>query len=193
MLRPMSGPGPTLDELQTLQRTHHVALRRFVLSRLTSWNSAAIRRTARHGLAVLTAMLRRIIFLLAREVRLPPLRPRERLPALPRSKTTLRSGRRFRITDAPRPPRHRQRNPSPVPDPPALSHALFLERLARLDAAWRARHRIARRLARHIKSGAKNLRPAHTSLRDYPRLPDGFARMLDHLDDRLQASARGPP
>ena len=189
----MSTAGPALDELQILQRAHHVALRRFALARLMSWNSAAIRRTARHGLAVLTAMLRRIIFLLAREVVLPPLRLRERLPALPPSNRSRPVRHGLRLTETPRQPRNRKSNPAPIPDPPALSHALFLDRLTRLDAAWCARHRIARRLARKIKSGAKSLRPARISVRDYPRLAEGFARMLDHLDDRLCAKARAPP
>mgnify|MGYP006188784805 CR=1 FL=1 len=61
----------------------------------------ADRRTALQGIAVLTAMIRRLLHLLALSVPLAPLRPRMALPALPRAPSPRRLYR-FRLTEAKR-------------------------------------------------------------------------------------------
>ena len=149
-------PGaPSLADLWHLAARHHGALKGFVLARAALWSDPTIRRTARQGLAVLAAMLRRLLHLLAREIVLPPLRVRTALEPLDCPARSRKPSLGFRLTEAKRERFPRTSNPSPTPDTPELSHALFLERLAVLANVYRARHRIAR------------------------RLPEGFRAMLD--------------
>jgi hypothetical protein len=62
-------PGaPSLRLLLDMHRQHHVRLARFVRGPAARWGEAAFRRTVRQGLAVLTAMLRRLLHLMAMEI-----------------------------------------------------------------------------------------------------------------------------
>jgi hypothetical protein len=182
----MTPAAPSLPDLFRLCAQHHGALTGFVRRRRADWADIRVRRTAREGLAVLAAMLRRLIWWLAREQILPPLRPREAAPP-PVSGSRARHMPAFRLCEAPRERRAHAPNPCPTPDTDELSHALVLQRLETLAAAWRARHRLARLLARRLtRSDSKPAlrRPAlHHSA--HARLPDGFRDMLDYLDEAL--------
>lgn len=185
--------GPTLPELWRMAAQHHGALRRFALREAARWADPAIRRTARHGLALLTGMIRRLLLLLAFDVLLPPLRPRAGLAAIPRLTPPLARRHRLRLTETPRERWPAGANPCPSPDTPDLSHALFLERLAVLADAWRARHRIARRLARRVQSasGKPRLRALPPALR--ARALPGLLEVHDYVEACLAQRARAPP
>jgi hypothetical protein len=93
---------------------------------------------------------------------------------------------RFRLHEAP-PERWRgPPNPDPVPEPPELSRALFLARLDNLAAVYRARRRIARRLARYMErrivAASPHLRRPALPPDRFARLAPGFRAMLDFLD-----------
>jgi hypothetical protein len=176
-------PGaPSLADLWHLAARHHGALKGFVLARAALWSDPAIRRTARQGLAVLAAMVRRLLHLLAREVVLPPLRVRTAPEPLARTIRCRTPRLGFRLTEAKRERFPRTPNPSPTPDTPELSHALFLERLAVLANVYRARHRIARRLARRVQLGRAPLAATPLPAPQLHRLPEGFRGMLEFLD-----------
>jgi hypothetical protein len=189
----MIPPGPTLPELWRMAAQHHGALRRFAVREAAGWADPAIRRTARRGLALLTAMIRRLLHLLALDVLLPPLRPRSDLAAIAPLTPPRARRHRFRLTETPRERAPRYANPDPAPDTPELSHALFLERLAVLAAAWRARDRIARRLARRVQpaSAKPSLRPLPPALR--ARALPGLIAVHDYVEECLAARARAPP
>lgn len=178
-------PGaPSLPLLLDLHRQHHVRLSRFVKAPGARWGEAAFRRTARQGLAVLTAMLRRLLHLMAMALPLAPLRARADLPApLPR----VRSARAYRFRLHEQPPERfpRARGPDSVPDTDGFTAALFLSRLDTLAAVWRARHRIARRLARRVSASAGRLSRPALGEAAHARLPRGFAAVLDFLDQQL--------
>jgi hypothetical protein len=187
-------PGaPTLPELLRLHAQHHNTLKAFVLAKAMLWHDAAIRRTARQGLAVLAAMLRRLLHLMAREVALPPLRPQCELAPMPRLTPPRARPPRFRLIEGPRERPPRARNPAPMPDTPQLAHAIVLERLAVLASVWRRRHRIARRLARRVRGGLATLYTPALPVRDHARLPRGFADLLDFLDVWIEHPPRPPP
>jgi hypothetical protein len=190
----MPSPGPSLDDLWSLAAQHHGALKRYVLARAESWADPAIRRTAHHGLAILTAMIRRLICLMALGVVLPPLRPRAHLAPIPRLTPPRKPRHHLRLTDTPRDRPRRTANPAPTPDTPDLSRTLLLERLAVLAAAYRARRRIARRIARRVQSASTpRLRAASLTPALRARIPEAAARLLDHIDTRIRLSARAPP
>jgi hypothetical protein len=176
--------GPTLPELWRLAAQHHDALKGFVIARARDWHDAAIRRTALQGIAVLAAMVRRLLHLLALGVPLAPLRPRMALPALPRAPSPRRLYR-FRLTERVRERPRRAPNPQAVPDPPELSRALLLERLAAIADAYRRRGAIARRLARRVRGRRAPLKAPPVAAPLWPRLPAGFRNMLEHLGQRL--------
>lgn len=181
-------PGaPSLADLWHLAARHHGALKGFVLANLALWSDAAIRRTARQGLAVLTSMLRRLLHLLAREVILPPFRARTAPEPFASPLHSRKPALGFRLTEAPRERAPRTPNPSPTPDTPELSHALFLERLAVLASVYRARHHIARRLARRVQSRRAPIAATPLPAPQMQRLPEGFRAMLEFLDDWLAA------
>lgn len=181
-------PGaPSLADLWQPAARHHGALKGFVLARAALWSDPAIRRTARQGLAVLAAMLRRLLHLLAREVVLPPLRVRTAPEPLDSPVYASKPSLGFRLTETVRERTPREPNPAPTPDTPALSHALFLDRLVVLANAYRARHRIARRLARRAQSRRAPLATAPLRAPQLHRLPEGFRAMLDFLDLWLAA------
>jgi hypothetical protein len=92
---------------------------------------------------------------------------------------------RFHLTEAKRERPRRAPNPEAQPDPPELSRALFLERLAAIADAYRRRGAIARRLARPVQSARAPLRTPPVPAALWPRLPGGFRNMLDHLGQRL--------
>jgi hypothetical protein len=176
-------PGaPSLADLWHLAARHHGALKGFVLARAALWSDPAIRRTARQGLAVLAAMLRRLLHLLAREIVLPPLRVRTAPEPLACPARSRKPSLGFRLTEAKRERFRRTSNPSPTPDTPELSHALFLERLGVLANVYRARHRIARRLARRVQLGRAPLAATPLPAPQLHRLPEGFRAMLEFLD-----------
>ena len=176
-------PGaPSLADLWHLAARHHCALKRFVLANLAVWSDPAIRRTARQGLAVLAAMLRRLLHLLAREVVLPPLRIRTAPEPLVYPARSRKPSLGFRLTETVRERTPRAPNPAPTPETPELSHALFLERLAVLANVYRARHRIARRLARRVQSRRAPLAATPLPSPQMQRLPEGFRAMLAFLD-----------
>lgn len=185
MLRPLM-TGPTLAELWRLAAQHHDALKGFVIAKANAWHDPAIRRTALQGLAVLAAMVRRLLHLLARTLPLAPLRPRTVLPPLPRARGPRRLYR-FRLIETKRERPRRAPNPGAVPDPPDLSRALLLERLAAIADAYRRRGAIARRLARRVQSGRAPLAFPPPPAPFWPRLPEGFRTMLAHLSERLAA------
>lgn len=178
---------PTLPELWRLAAQHHDALKGFVIARARDWHEAGVRRTARQGLAVLAAMIRRLLHLLALTVPLAPLRPRTALPVLPRARGP-RHLYRFRLIETKRERPRRAPNPDAQPDPQELSRALMLERLAAMAEAYRRRGAIARRLARRVKGARAPMRAPPVSAPLWPRLPAGFRNMLDHLDQRLAAA-----
>lgn len=175
---------PTLAELWRLAAQHHDALKGFVIAHALAWHDAAIRRTALQGVAVLAAMVRRLLHLLALGVPLAPLRPRMALPALPRAPSPRRLYR-FRLIEGVRERPRRAPNPQAVPEPPELSRALLMERLAAIADAWRRREAIARRLARRVQGRRAPLRTPPVPSPLWPRPPAGFRNMLDHLDCRL--------
>jgi hypothetical protein len=108
----------TLPELWRLAAQHHDALKGFVIARARDWHDRAIRRTALQGIAVLTAMIRRLLHLLALGVPLAPLRPRMALPVLPRAPSPRRLYR-FRLTETKRErPRRVQSARAPLKAPP---------------------------------------------------------------------------
>lgn len=187
-------PGaPTLDEFWRMHAQHHMTLKRFVVAHMLRWHDAAIRRTARQGLAVLTAMLRRLLHLMAREEVLAPLSVRSDLPPLERLAPPGQRHPRFRLIEGPRERPRRGAGPGAVPDTPELAHALVLERLFVLAAVYRRRRAIARRLARRVQAGRATLYTPALPLRDYPRLPEGFTRLLDYLDYLIEREAKPPP
>ncbi len=172
---------------------HHGALRGYALRHAAGWADPGVRRTANNGLVLLTAMIRRLLHLLALDVLLPPLRPRSAPPPIPRLTPPRPRRRKLRLTDTPRERMPRGANPNPAPDTPELSHALFLERLAVLAGAWRARDRIARRLARRVQSAQTEpvLRALPPALR--ARALPGLLKVHDHIEDCLAQKARAPP
>ena len=176
-------PGaPSPADLWHLAARHHGALKGFVLANFALWSDPAIRRTARQGIAVLAAMLRRLLHLVAREVILPPLRVRTAPEPFASPARSRKPALGFRLTEVPRERTPRMPNPSPTPDTPELSYALFLERLAVLANVYRARHRIARRLARRVQSGRAPLAATPLPAPQMRRLPEGFRAMLEFLD-----------
>ena len=179
--------GPTLPELWRLAAQHHDALKGFVIARARDWHDPAIRRTALQGIAVLTAMIRRLLHLLALSVPLAPLRPRMALPALTSARTPRRLYR-FRLIETKRERPRRAPNPDARPEPPELSRALFLERLAAIADAYRRRGAIARRLARRVQAARAPLKAPPVPAPLWPRLPAGFRNMLEHLGHRLAAA-----
>jgi hypothetical protein len=167
-----------------LHRQHHVRLARFVRGGAARWGEAGFRRTARQGLAVLTAMLRRLLHLMAMALPVAPLRPRaDPPPPLPR----VASARAYRFRLHEQPPERfpRARGPDSAPDTDGFTAALFLSRLDNLAAVWRARHRIARRLARRARASALRLSRPALKGPAHARLPRGFAAMLAFLDGAL--------
>ena len=185
---------PTLAELWHLHAQHHTALKAFVLAKAAFWHEAGVRRTARHGLAVLASMLRRLLHLLALEVALPPLSPRTKLEPIPPLTRSRARRLRFRLTETTRERPRRTKNPHPAPDTAELAHALVLGRLALLAHVYRARHRIARRLARRVQSGRAPLAALPLPPVLYARVLAGFRIWLDYLDVRLlEARQRAPP
>ena len=176
-------PGaPSLADLWHLAARHYGALKGFVLANFALWSDPAIRRTARQGIAVLAAMLRRLLHLLAREIVLPPLRVRTAPEPLASHGCARKPSLGFRLTETPRERTPRAPNPAPTSDTPELSHALFLERLAVLASVYRARHRIARRLARRVQSNRAPLAATPLPAPQMQRLPEGFRAMLEFLD-----------
>jgi len=175
-------PGaPSLQLLLDLHRQHHVRLARFVRQPAARWGEAGFQRTARQGLTVLTAMLRRLLHLMAMALLLAPLRPRaDPPPPLPRVASVR--AYRFRLHEQPPKRFPRARGPDADPDKNGFTAALFLSRLDTLAAVWRARHRIARRLARRARTSAERLSRPALKGPAHARLPRGFAAMLDFLD-----------
>lgn len=181
----MSG-APTLTELWQMAAMHHRALRGFAAANAAHWAIAA-RRTAWQGLAVLAAMLRRLIHLMARDLPLPPPSVRhEDLPPLP-ALAPRRRALRFRLTESERTHPRRAPNPLRVPDTPAFDLARFLDRLAVLADVYRARARLARRLARRVQTGRAPLRTPPLPPRLRARVRPGLLEVLDHLSHRLDA------
>jgi hypothetical protein len=178
-------PGaPSLRLLLDMHRQHHVRLARFVRGPAARWSEAAFRRTVRQGLAVLTAMLRRLLHLMAMALRLAPLRARPDLPP-PLPRVASARAYRFRLHEQPPERFRRARGPDSAPDTDGFTAALFLSRLDNLAAVWLARHRIARRLARRASGSAQRLSRPALKGPAHARLPRGFAAMLDFLDGAL--------
>ncbi len=153
---------PSLPVLCEAAAQLFMAVKGYALREAARWHEAAVRRLALGGLAAFAASLRRLIHLLAREEVLAPLRERTDLP---RAETGPPASRRYRFRLHEEPPPRPKREASPLarPDPADFAHALFLSRLSNLSAAWRARRRIARRLARRWAASAARLkRPAFT-------------------------------
>jgi hypothetical protein len=183
-LRLMSAP--SLPVLCEAAAQLFMAVKGYALREAARWREAAVRRLALGGLAAFAASLRRLIHLLAREEVLAPLRVRTDLP---RSETGPPAARRyrFRLHEQPPPRPKRDANPHARPDPADFAHALFLSRLSNLAAAWRARRRIARRLARRWAASAARLkRPAFTP-HVAARLPPPVLAYVTHLEARLTA------
>jgi hypothetical protein len=185
--------GPSLDELWRLAARHHGALKGFVLRMAARWTDPAIRRTANHGIAVLTAMIRRLLHLLALEVDLGPLAPRAALPPIARLAPPRARRHRLRLGDIPRDRCRRDRNPAAEPETPDFARARLLERLAVLADAYRARHRIARRLARRAQSAALRRRERALPPALHVRIASGFTDVLDYIDEAIASKARAPP
>jgi hypothetical protein len=179
--------GPSLPEFWTYVVLHHRALKGFALEH-ASGCTQAVRRTAWTGLAVLASMLRRLIHLMACNIPLAPLAPAgpgalRTTPPAPR-----RPRLRFRLTEVKRDRPWRAPNPQRIPDTPEFDHARFLERLSVIAAAYRARTRLARRLARRVQTGRAPLRALPLPARLYTHAPAGFTRTLDQLDRRLASA-----
>jgi hypothetical protein len=175
-----------LPNLWRLFVRHHGALCGFARAHQSLW-TPEIRRMALHALAFISAMLRRLIHLEAMEITVLPCPPRDpaaRLSPLGAS-APARPPLRFRLTET---PRRRARSAAiggRAPDSPDLSHALFLERLGRLASVYRARHRLARRLARRVRSGCAPLRRPALPARIHRRAPQVFIEQLAALDRRI--------
>ncbi|MFN3911503.1 hypothetical protein [Hyphomonas sp.] len=109
---------------------------------------AAIARDARAQLAVLTALVRRYIHILAAETPLPPLRtaapPTDRKTSAPAPRRDRRA--LFQLLELPAAPGR----PGSGEDPPALQWALLIEAAARLAAVLADPAPHARRLARRF-------------------------------------------
>lgn len=88
---------------------------------------------------------------------------------------------RFRLTEVTRSRNPRVPNPHRIPDTPEFDHARFLERLSVIAAAYRARMRLARRLARRVQTGRAPLRALPLPPRLYARTLRGFTLTLDQL------------
>lgn len=183
-LRLMSAP--TLPVLCEAAAWLFTAVKGYALREVARWQEAAVRRLALGGLAAFAASLRRLIHLLAREEVLAPLRERTDLsPAEPGQPAARRY--RFRLHEAPPPRSKRQPNPNRTEDTAELSHAIFLSRMSNLAAAWRARRRIARRLARRWAASAARLKRPAFGPHAAARLPPPVLAYITYLDARLAA------
>ncbi|MEQ9504901.1 MAG: hypothetical protein RLO80_01430 [Hyphomonas sp.] len=178
--------GLSLRELWSFVVMHHGALKGFARRNSGGWTKD-VRRTAWTGLAVLASMIRRLIHLMAKDIVLAPVYPAEDGTPLPPLPGQSRPRLSFRLTESPREHYRRHQNPDYVPDTPEFDHARFLERLFICAAAYRARERLARRLARRVQTGRAPLRALPLPARLYRRTAAGFTNMLDHLDARLAA------
>lgn len=177
---------PSLPVLCAAAAWLFTSVKGYALREAARWHEAAVRRLALGGLAAFAASLRRLIHLLAREEMLAPLRPHTDLP---RTDPGPRAARRyrFRLHEAPPPRPKRLPNPERTEDTPELSHAIFLSRLSNLAAAWRARRRIARRLARRWAASAARLRRPAFGPHAAVRLPPPVLAYVTHLAARLTA------
>lgn len=178
---------PSLPEFWSYVVLHHRALKGFALQHAAGWTKD-VRRTAWTGLAVLASMLRRLIQLMARDLPLAPLAPNEPGALRPPLPSPRRPRLRFRLTEVTRSRNPRVPNPHRIPDTPEFDHARFLERLSVIAAAYRARTRLARRLARRVQTGRAALRALPLPAPLYERAPRGFTRALDQLDHRLASA-----
>ncbi len=172
--------GQPLDLLVRMYAGYHSLVLRAARADGPRWGEARVRRIALNSLALLEAMLRRLIFLLAAMVRLGPLRPRHPplLPAPRRPRGLARY--RFRLDEMPRERWASRRNPEGGADPPELMHALFMARLENLAAVYRARMKIARRAARRLAARHITGRPAL-------RCPPVPQRLIDTLSPEVRA------
>lgn len=179
--------GMSLHDIWRHVTVHHTILKAFALEHSGGW-TLRIRRTAWVGLAVLASMIRRLIHLMALEIRLAPLGIRaERDPFPPSSFAPRRRGLSFRLTEAPPETCGRASGSALVPDPPELNHAIFLDRLSALVDVYRARFRLARRLARRVQARLAPLRALPLPARAWAQALPGFRTMLHSLDARFPA------
>jgi hypothetical protein len=176
---------PSLPALCEAAAFLFTAVKGYALREAARWNEAAVRRLALGGLAAFAASLRRLIHLLAREEVLAPLRLRTDLPRAKGGPPAARHYR-FRLHEEPPPRPKRRANPDRTEDTAGLSHAIFLSRMSNLAAAWRARRRIARRLARRWSASAARLKRPAAGLYT-ARLPPPVRAYLAHLTARLTA------
>lgn len=178
--------GMPLHDIWRHVSVHHTILKAFALEHAGGW-TLRIRRTAWVGLAVLASMIRRLIHLMALEIRLAPLGVRGERDPFPPSAGAPRRRLGFCLTEAPPQARGRVPGGTLVPDPPELNHAIFLERLAVLVDVYRARLRLARRLARRVQARRAPLRTLPLPARAWAQALPGFRVMLRSLDARFPA------
>lgn len=181
--------GLSLRELWSYVVMHHGALKGFARRKANGWTKD-VRRTAWTGLAVLASMIRRLIHLMAKDIPLAPIFPQEAPSPLPPMPPLAPQGRPripFRLSETARDPYRRGQNPNHVPETPDFNLERFLDRLSACAAAYRARERLARRIARRVQTGRAALRALPLPPRLYIRTAAGFTNILDHIDARLAA------
>jgi hypothetical protein len=161
------------------------ALRR-LLRAADPYAFADIAGEARAQLAVLTALIRRYIHILAAELILPPPRATAPRPDPPAAEARRAGGYLFPLIEAP----PRAGASSPGEDPPELQWALLMESARRLVSVLADPARHARRLARRFGT---LLTPG---LRDLPvpwhitrRIPPGLDMLLTRLDQLARPKA----
>jgi len=131
-------------------------------------------------------MIRRLIRLMAMEIVLAPLFPRDMSdPLRPLAPGPGRPSLSFSLTETVREPCRRHPNPDRVPDTPQFNRAFFLDRLAVLADVYRARARLARRLARRVQTGRARLNALPLPKRLYDRTLPAFKKLLDFLGELL--------
>lgn len=145
--------------------------------------SAGVQRELRYA----AAFLRRYLLALARELTLPPLRPRAAAPAPP-SAGAPRRGREapFCLTEPPAAYGASRARPPGVPCPP-VEWAIALKRAEAMLAALRGPLPFARRLARRLERGAP---PALRSLAVPAHVLRAIPPALDILLMRIDIMAR---
>ncbi len=181
--------GLSLRELWSYVVMHHGALKGFARRKAGGWTKD-VRRTAWTGLAVLSSMIRRLIHLMAKDILLAPIFPPEAgapLAPMPPLESRARPRIPFRLSETARDYYRRERNPDCEPETPDFNLERFLDRLSACAAAYRARERLARRIARRVQTGRTALRALPLPPRLYMRTAAGFTNVLDYIDARLAA------
>ena len=161
------------------------ALRR-LLRAADPYAFAAIAREARAQLAVVTALIRRYIHILAAELVLPPLRAPVAPADNPAAGVRRASGYLFPLIETP----SRASASSAGQDPPELQCALLMDAAGRLVSVLANPARHARRLARRFGTLlAPGLRAMPVPWHITRRLPPGLDRLLMRLDQLARPQA----